>query len=297
MSHIALVTVQAARPLDDDLAPLTAALQAEGANVSIVDWDDPQADWSRFDAAVLRSAWDYSERLPEFLDWTERVAAQTCLLNPSGVLRWNTDKHYLAELERAGVAIVPSLFVEPGEAPADALARFFIAYPLANEFVIKPCVGAGSRDAQRHRRDAQGAAIAHLGRLLDAERSVLMQPYLSTVDDHGETALIHFDGVFSHAIRKGALLLRGEGPTQELFAPEQITPRVPSEAERALALRAVAAIPFVGPLAYARVDLIHDADGSPRLLELELAEPSLFFAHGPGSAQRFARVIFAHITA
>ncbi|MBX3689111.1 hypothetical protein [Dokdonella sp.] len=297
MTHIALVSVQAARPLDDDLAPLTAAFQAEGVNASIVDWDDPQAEWTRFDAAVLRSTWDYSERLPEFLAWAARVAAQTRLFNPFEVVRWNTDKHYLAALERAGVAIVPSLFVEPDESPLDALARFLAAYPLAEEFVIKPCVGAGSRDAQRHRREHREGALVHLARLLDAGRSVLMQPYLATVDDRGETALIHFDGQFSHAIRKGALLLRGEGPTQELFAPEQITPRVPSEAERALALRAVAAIPFAGPFAYARVDLIHGADGAPRLLELELAEPSLFFDHAPGSAQRFARVILAHITA
>ena len=122
---------------------------------------------------------------------------------------------------------------------------------------------------------------------------MLLQPYLASVDARGETALIHFDGQFSHAIRKGALLLRGDGPTQALFAPEQISARVASEAERALAARAIAAIPFDGALAYARVDLIHDADGAPRLLELELTEPSLFFAHGAGSAQRFAQVLLA----
>jgi O-ureido-D-serine cyclo-ligase len=161
--------------------------------------------------------------------------------------------------------------------------------------VIKPSVGAGSRDAQRHARDGRDAALAHLSRLLDAGRSTLLQPYLERVDAHGETALIHFDGVFSHAIRKGPLLRRGDGPTDALFAAEDITPRAASESERALARRALQAIPFPQPLAYARVDLIHDADASPRLLELELAEPSLFFAHAPGSAERFAHTVLGRV--
>jgi O-ureido-D-serine cyclo-ligase len=294
MPRIALVTVAAARPLDDDLPPLRDALRDAGADVAIVDWDDPTVDWSRFDLAVLRSTWDYAERLPEFLAWAERMSTRTRLQNPLDVLRWNTDKHYLGDLERAGVAIVPSTFVEPGADAAAALDAF-LAGTAAAEFVVKPSVGAGSRDAQRHARAQSDGARAHIARLLDARRSVLLQPYLDRVDEHGETALIHFDGVFSHAIRKGPLLRRGDGPTDALFAAEDIMPRVASEAERALALRALAAIPFERPLAYARVDLIHDGDGTPRLLELELAEPSLFFAHDAGSAQRFAVTVLARI--
>lgn len=292
--RIALVSVAAARALDDDLAPLLAALDGAGAHAEVVDWDDATADWAAFDLVVLRSPWDYVDRLEAFLAWATRVAARTRLLNPLPVLRWNTDKHYLADLERAGIDIVPSQFVEPGEDAALALAQFRERHPAAAELVIKPAVGAGSRDAQRHDRAAAATAHAHLARLLAAGRSVLLQPYLERVDSHGETALIHFDGQFSHAICKGPLLLRGDGPTQALFAPERISPRQASAAERALAMRALAAIPFAGPPAYARVDLIHDADGRPRLLELELAEPSLFFAHGPGSAARFAQVLLAH---
>lgn len=292
-ARVALVSIAAARALDDDLPPLLDALREAGAQAEIVDWDDAHADWPGFDLAVLRSAWDYTERPAQFLDWAQRVSTQTRLLNPVEVLRWNTDKHYLADLERAGVAIVPSAFVEPGADVGDALDAFLGAHPDAAEFVVKPAIGAGSRDAQRHARADRARAIAHVARLCAAGRSALLQPYLDRVDAHGETALIHFDGVFSHAIRKGPLLLRGEGPTDALFAPEHITPRTPDPAERELAARALAAIPFARPLAYARVDLIHDTDGAPRLLELELAEPSLFFAHGTGSAQRFAEVLLA----
>ena len=288
--RIALVTVAAARTLDEDLAPLQSALREAGAQVEIVDWDDAAFDWHGVDVAVLRSPWDYTDRPAEFLAWAMRVDAQTRLLNPPDVLRWNTDKHYLADLARSGIAVVPSTFVEPAADAHDALADFLARSECA-EFVIKPCIGAGSRDAQRHARDARDAAQSHLQRLLLSGRSALLQPYLDHVDEHGETALVFFDGEYSHAIRKGPLLRRGEGSTEALFAAEDIRARAPSDAERALAQRALSTIPFVGPLAYARIDLIHDTDGRPRLLELELAEPSLFFAHAPDSATRFAAAL------
>jgi len=289
MTAIALLTAAAARYLDEDLPPLASALTESGAQFAIVDWDTADEDWSRFDLAVLRSTWDYTQRLPEFLAATRRIATETTLLNPPEVVLWNTDKHYLAHLADAGVPIVPSAFVEPGDDATAALQRFLDRS--AGEFVVKPSVGAGSRDAQRYSREERDAALAHAQRLLQAERSVLLQPYLGRVDEHGETSLIFIDGAFSHAIRKGPLLKRGEGPTRALFAAEHITPREPSAEEISIAARTLAAIPFAQPLLYARVDLIHADDGTPRVLELELTEPSLFFVHGPGSAQRFARAV------
>lgn len=280
---IALVTAIAAFALDDDLAPLRDALVRAGASVAIVAWDDPTVSWGRFDVAVLRSPWDYTQRPLEFLAWCERVGTQTRLLNPLPVVRWNTDKHYLAELGAAGVPVVESVFLEPGGDPA--------AFPDYAEFVVKPAIGAGSRDTQRYVRAERAAAQAHARRLLDQKRSVLVQPYLDQVDAAGETALIFFDGVFSHAIRKGPLLARGEGPTQALFATEDIVAREPGTAEFDVAHHALEAIPF-GRLAYARVDLLPSPAG-PRLLELELTEPSLFFAHAAGSADRFAAVLLA----
>ena len=294
--RIALVTAAAARALDEDLPPLEAAFAAMPAvAVSVVEWDDAAVDWGRFDLALLRSTWDYSRRLGEFLQWASRVATQTTLLNPLPVLRWNTDKHYLHDLAHKGVAIVPSRFVEPGEDAAAALDAFLADAPA--EFVVKPSVGSGSRDAQRHVADERAGAVAHMQRLLEARRSVLLQPYLDRVDEHGETALIYFAGTFSHAIRKGPLLRRGEGPTPGLFAAEDIVARTPSAEELRLGERTLAAMPFPGPLLYSRVDLIHDAGGAPCVLELELAEPSLFFDHAPGSAARFATLVAAQAAA
>jgi O-ureido-D-serine cyclo-ligase len=287
---IALVTARVARRLDEDLAPLESALRSVGAEVTLTDWDDPDIDWSAFDLALLRSPWDYTKRLPEFLDWAEHVSTLTRLLNPLPVIRWNTDKHYLAALIQAAIPTVPSHFVEPGEEGRAGLQRFFALHPHVAEFVVKPTVGAGSRDAQRYPRADVEAATAHAQRLLDSKRAVLLQPYLDRVDEDGETALIYFNGQFSHAIRKGPLLRRGEGPTRALFAEEHITPRDPDPAELRVAAQTFGAIPFK-KLLYARVDLIRDAMGEPCVLELELTEPSLFFARAPESALRLAHLI------
>jgi O-ureido-D-serine cyclo-ligase len=288
---IALVTARKARGTDYDMPPLLDAVRATGAGVHEIDWDDEAVDWSRFDLALLRSTWDYFERLPEFLAWAERVSRQTRLLNPFEVIRWNTDKHYLGDLARVGVPVVPSAFVEPGENALPTIDALRAAHPAAQDIVVKPAIGAGSRDAQRHARDNRDAIVSHVQRLLDKNRSVLLQPYLDRVDEHGETALLFFDGAFSHAIRKGPLLKRGEGSTTGLYAEETIEPRTPSADELAVAQRALAAIPFGKPLLYARVDLIRDDGGAPRLLELELVEPSVFVAHADGVAERFTRAI------
>lgn len=286
---IALITARAARELDEDLAPLLAALQDSHLQATVVEWDDPAVDWSAFSLALLRSTWDYSTRLGEFLDWLERASAATTVHNRLELVRWNVDKHYLADLERQGVSIVPSQFVEPGDDAADTLHHFLQLHP-HGDLVIKPAVGAGSRDAQRHGCEDRAAMVAHISRLHAQRRSVLLQPYLDRVDEQGETALIYFEGRYSHAIRKGPLLQRGSAPTRALFAPEIISSRIPGPEELALGERVLAALPFELPL-YARLDLIRAADGTPCVLEFELAEPSLFFAYAAGAAARFAGVI------
>lgn len=286
--RIALVTAREAQALDEDLPPLADALHHAGVGVQIVPWDAAR-DWSQFDMLLLRSTWDYMSRLAEFLSWAEAASRVTTLVNSLGIVRWNIDKHYLGALVAAGVPVVPTAFVEPGAEATAALEQFLTA-DSCGEFVIKPAIGAGSRDAQRHSRHALAPAVAHAERLLSQERSILVQPYLARVDLEGEAALIFFGGEFSHSIRKGALLRPGAGATTGLFAAESITARSALADELAVAHRALAAVPSGVP-PYARVDLIRDGAGAPRLLELELIEPSLFFQYAPGAAARFAAII------
>src|ERR1700756_3595585 len=122
--NIALVTARPARGLDEDEPPLHLALQTVGCNVQIAEWDDANVDWASFHIALLRSSWDYAERVSEFLSWVDRASKLTHVLNPLPVVRWNTDKHYLAHLSKAGVATVPSTFIEPGEDAGLALRKF-----------------------------------------------------------------------------------------------------------------------------------------------------------------------------
>jgi O-ureido-D-serine cyclo-ligase len=298
-TRIALVSAREALALDEDMEPLAVALREAGAEVATPFWDDAAVDWRSYSAAVLRSTWDYVERIDEFLPWAERCAQQTVLLNPPAVVRWNTDKHYLLELAQQGIPVVPTRFVEPGSIAAQQIERFLGDGADAltagrtdsfAEFVVKPSIGAGSKDTARYRRREVARATDHLARLLAQGRSAMLQPYLGRVDEVGETALIYLGGEFSHAIRKGPLLRAGAALVAGLFAPEQITPRQPPSDELAVARQAYAALGSSRP-AYARIDVIRDADDSPVVLELELTEPSLFFAHAPGSAQRFARVV------
>lgn len=294
--RIALVTARGALELDEDMPVLAGALQDAGAAVETPCWDDPGIDWTRYGAAVLRSTWDYADRIDEFLAWCDRCSVRTRLLNAADVIRWNTDKHYLADLARAGVPVVPTRFVAPGANARTELEAFLADGATSvtvgrsddfDEFVVKPTIGAGSRDAARYRRSERERALAHVHRLVAADRSLMLQPYLSRVDAHGETAVLYLGGGFSHAIRKGPLLRPGAALVEGLFAPEEIRPREAERAEIDVAAAAYAAIPFATP-DYARIDLLRDTHGAPVVLELELTEPSLFLAHAPGAAAAFA---------
>ena len=262
---IALATCAELPQGDPDDAALPALLGAEWAV-----WDDPAVDWSRYELVVVRSTWDYQRRRDDFLDWARRVPR---VVNPVSVLEWNTDKRYLEDLPRA----IPTTFVAPGGA---------LAAP-EGEYVVKPAISAGSRDTQRFGPGDDSAAL--IAAIHESGRTAMVQPYVPAVDQHGETALIYFGGRFSHAIRKGPILRRGLAPSPDvLFAEEDISARAASDTERALADEVIAWVAGrFGQLPYARVDVVP----GPYVLELELAEPSLFFTHAAGAAERFAEVV------
>ncbi|MCU7723427.1 hypothetical protein ODJ79_06860 [Actinoplanes sp. KI2] len=284
-SRVALVTCDLFPDLWDDDFPLRDELRARNLVVDAVSWDDPAADWDTYDLTVLRSPWDYVPRRADFLTWAQSVPR---LLNPVDILRWNTDKVYLRDLEAAGVPITPTTYVRPGETWTP---------PTDGEWVVKPTISAGSQDTGRYALPSQAAlATAHVDRLTAAGRTAMIQPYLKAVDTDGETALLYFPDAtgrlsFSHAVRKGPMLT---GPDEGRIDPgsEQITVRTPSPAELTTAEQVLAAIPSSpAALLYARVDLIPGPDGLPMLLELELTEPSLFLRTAAGAAARLADAI------
>ncbi|MEV6833750.1 hypothetical protein AB0N17_04385 [Streptomyces sp. NPDC051133] len=292
-SQLALVTDETSIAIDYDMPLLLDALQEAGVEAEICSWRDPDIAWDRFDAVLLRSPWSYTDRLQEFLDWCEYVSDVTSLFNPLPVVRWNLDKHYLADLAAAGVPVVPSGFVAPGADPEAALRAFLAGHDQAAEIVVKPTIGAYSRHVRRFARTQLPQAAAYLAELLGEGRHVILQPYLDAIDTHGEGDLIHFAGTYSHAIRKHALLLADgtvKEPTQDARSAREATDD--ERAVAAAALDAAAAhLELREPLLYGRVDLIRGTDGKPLVLELELCEPSLSMPFAPASATRFARAI------
>ena len=284
---------------DVDADPLTQACTDAGLDVRPAVWDDPSVDWAAADLVLVRSTWDYVQRLDEFLAWADRVAAVTRLANSPAVLRWNTDKRYLGDLGRAGVPVVPTGYLLPDERPSD-LAAAVAGMAGSDHYVVKPTVSAGSKDTARYRPEDLGHAVAHAAALLDRGRPVMVQPYLDAVDTAGEAGLVLLDGELSHAFTKGPLLSVGAGMVEGLFAPEKITPRVASDAERSVAAAATDHLRdrFGDELPrYARVDLLTDDEGMPRLLELELTEPSMFLWTDPTSPARVADAVARWATA
>lgn len=283
--RVALVTCAEIPDVDEDSRLVIEPLAALGIHAQPAVWDDRAVDWASFDLAVVRSCWDYVPRRRDFLAWADQVPR---LANPAGVLWWNTEKRYLLDLQEAGVPIVPTDWVRPAE---------WWEAPDEGELVIKPSVSLSSMDTGRYRmRDAaeRRLAVEHVRRLQASDRLVMVQPYMSSVEGEGETSLIYFGQTFSHAVRKSPVL---DGPDKGIdhrfdVPGEDPQPRMPTEAQLALAREALSAVPGGWEqILFARVDLIADEAGRPMLMELELTEPQLFLAVVPGSAARFADAI------
>lgn len=271
-----------ANMLRDD-ALLQAALQKHGLTALRIDWARPDVDWRRFRCAVFRTTWDYYERAAEFSDWLDRVKHQTLLINPPEMIRWNMDKHYLADLQARSVHIVPSVFMEAGSPPEKLL-------PLMSEngwhqAVVKPCVSGGAWHT--YRVDSSNAAeIAQTIAPVLARQALILQPFMQSIVESGEDTLMVLNGQYTHAVRKRAK--KGDfrvqddwGGTVETYTPEPAQIRL---AEQAMA--AVSPVPV-----YGRADMVRDAEGRWAIMELELLEPELWIRYHEASAEPFAEGI------
>ncbi|GAA1386821.1 hypothetical protein GCM10009639_11040 [Kitasatospora putterlickiae] len=285
-TRVALVTSEAGLRLDEDLPPVVAALAERGLAAEPVVWGAGLTAWERFELAVVRSTWDYVERIDEFLAWADGTARVTRLWNPAPLIRWNSDKHHLAELARRGVAVVPTRFLEPGS-PVDPAE---LDGP--DGVVVKPAVSAGALDTARYAPGRAEQAARHARALLDRGRAVMVQPYLPRVTE-GERALVLLGGAFSHAVRKGPVLTEPGVIDNDRFPHPDVTAYRPTEAELRTARAALAAVPGARSPLFARVDLVLDAGGEPVVLEVELVEPNLFLDTDPAGPDRFAGAVAA----
>lgn len=287
MRSVGIVTCRALPDGDEDADLLREAMRVRSLRAEWCSWDDPEVDWDEFALTVVRSTWDYTADRDRFLRWAASVAR---LHNRAEVLGWNSDKTYLRELGAAGIPVVATRWIDPGE-PLP---------PATGEFVVKPTVGAGSKGAGRfdpRQAGAGAAAQRHADALHAAGRTVMVQPYLDGIDAEGETALVYVGGQFAHAVTKSAMLNPSTANALDpafadsLWMDEEIKPATPSPADVELGQQVAGFVRArFGVLLYMRIDLVPTAAG-PVVLEVELVEPSLFLLHDPTTADRLAAAI------
>lgn len=262
--------------LEDRL--VTEALQAKGLKVHRTNWDDPNMDWSTTKIALIRATWDYFHRADEFSKWLDKVSQQTQLVNPVETLRWNMDKHYLLDLEKAGVHIVPTLIIEPGDKRTLAEVVSASSWPKA---VLKPAISGGARHT--YVVDGNEAELESTYRELIAVEAMLLQPFQNSIKTEGEVSHMVFNGQYSHSVLK--IAKPGDFRVQDDFGGT-VHEYEADQAERALA-ESIAA--KVKPLpAYARVDVLWDNQDKIALAELELIEPELWFREHHKAAEMLA---------
>jgi glutathione synthase/RimK-type ligase-like ATP-grasp enzyme len=211
----------------------------------------------------------------------EGLSVEALLWNRPHVVRWNSDKSYLRDLQERGVPTIQTVWLRQGD-PAELAG--IMTDNAWDDAVVKPSVSLDAFGTMRVSRERVEEGQRHLERMLE-ERDMMVQPYLSAVEGYGERSLMYIDGEFSHAVRRSPALSRKEG--------EGVTPVEASPEETMLAAKVLHATGY--NTLYVRVDLVHDNEGTLRLMELELVEPSLFFTHSPQAVSRMVAAIMERL--
>jgi glutathione synthase/RimK-type ligase-like ATP-grasp enzyme len=261
---------------------LAEALARHGIRTVRVDWADPGVAWESFGAAVFRTTWDYFERFAEFERWLDDVSGRVRLINAPELVRWNWDKHYLRDLERAGLPVVETDFVERG-ASLDLAAH--LRRRGWSEAVVKPAISGAARNTVRFDASTAVSLQATFDALVRDE-AMLIQPFMPDVVERGELTIVVVGGRATHGVLKRPK--PGDFRVQDDHGGT-VTRHEATPAELAFAEAAMAACPSA-PV-YGRVDLVRDADGRPRIMELEIIEPELWLRFDPPAAQILAEAL------
>lgn len=281
--RIAFVTYAGLPALSPDDLLAIRPLAARGVHAEPAAWDDPAVSWTSYDGLVVRSAWNYHTRPDAFRGWIETIESlRVPMWNPPALLRWNANKAYLRDLERNGVDIVPTRWIERGTRVSLREALEDVASP---NVVIKPAVSASAYETWRVDRDQLRAEDESRFGSLTGRGTVMIQPFVPELARDGEWSLMFFRGRFSHAVlkRPAAGDFRVQHEHGGLAEPRTPPPDLVTSGERIVSLAPTKSL-------YARVDGVM-VDGRFVLMELELLEPSLFLGSAPGAADRFADAI------
>ncbi|NLI17811.1 MAG: glutathione synthetase [Actinomycetales bacterium] len=291
---VTLVTSSDLPTLSDDFSGLLDAISRRGVEVGTAVWDDPGVDWEGAGLCVILTVSDFADRPEEFFEWAARVPR---LLNDPGVLRWNSDKHYLQDLALSGVPTIDTTWLEPGAGLSKH--QVHTRMPARGDFVVKSSLSSNRHTTGRYTSTdarSRGAAIQHALDILGTGRAALVQRYLTAVGDRGEISLVYFNGLFSHAVEKEGILQTevdpGSAPRSRAY-PHEVSPEerhLGEDVRNAFhaCIRKVTGRDHL--LIYARVDIIHTADGL-KVLEVNLMDVTLYLAAVPGAVDNFADAI------
>jgi glutathione synthase/RimK-type ligase-like ATP-grasp enzyme len=259
------------------------ALEARGAVVEGRPWDGNGTEFGGFDAVVLRSNWEYHldpDRFRAWLDGLERAGAR--IWNPPDLVRWNLSKRYLEALHAAGVATVPTVFLDAQDRRNGLEA--LMARHGWRHVVIKPEFGASAHETRLVTAATVAEAVADLERGT-LRGPVLVQPFVEEIQTRGEWSLVFIDSAFTHAVLKRPTA--GDFRVQPHLGGTVFAGR-PPDGVLAAARTVMASLPH--PSLYARIDGVEARDGF-RIMEVEVNEPGLFFTHAPHAAERLAEAI------
>ncbi|MEJ7590870.1 MAG: hypothetical protein WKF77_04925 [Planctomycetaceae bacterium] len=283
MKPLAFLTMDS---LDDFVsydALVTDCLADRGVKVANVSWRSRTVNWDDYELVIIRSPWDYQQAVDEFMNVLETIDASAAVLwNPIDVVRWNVRKTYLQELDDRGITIVPTQFVQ---SPTESQIRGMCEVFETDQIVIKPVVGANANDTFWLRPDSSASELKQIESLYSG-RLALLQPFIPSVIEDGETSLVFFDGLYSHSVLKTPKA--GDFRVQEEHG-SRICSIQPDSALLEFAKFALEPVPQ--HTLYGRVDLVELPNGQPAVMELELIEPSLYLKYDADSPARFAEAI------
>lgn len=286
MKHVALVTCGTYPNLSESDKLLIKPLKQEGIIAHTVPWDERAIDWTLFDAVVLRSCWNYHKNYKNFLDWIQQIEIlKIPMFNSPDIVRWNSHKSYMKDLQKKKVNAVPSIFLSQNT--QQNIQRIMTMYGW-QDIVIKPMVGGSSYEIFRVRKGGEARGQIQLDTLLQ-KMDCMIQPILSQVFNTGEYSFIFIDGNYSHTVQK--IPKKGEYRTNYRFQPEEslLTPpkHLIQQASRIMDTIHTATL-------YARLDGINNNE-TLILMELELIEPRLYFDFYPKAASAFAYALKARL--
>ncbi|MBY0449584.1 MAG: hypothetical protein K2X01_03030 [Cyanobacteria bacterium] len=313
MTCIALATCSKHPHWVPDETPLLEGLQSLGIEPVSLIWDGGfPAPLDPIEACVIRTTWDYSERHSDFLVWANTINQNIPLWNSPRILAWNADKHYLQWFETQQLPVVPSFFIQPEELkqPSPVLEQLTLFCQQSAQWVLKPTVSAsGNNTFVFNNFDLLYQTLQeYLGQNRTHNIAMMIQPFLPSIQTHGEISVIMIEGRFAHAVIKTP-------STDEFRIQEHLggqTRFISLSAEfismsEALLSRTAA---FLGevPL-YGRLDFMAKTELSKQtkqnspsnnlknnpsdwlLSEMELIEPSLYLSHHPETGKILAKAI------